>query len=76
MALTQERIGQIAMLAIKKKANDDGIRLNPNNIKRDINNEAKKLGITAFEMAEFAKVVIKQAYDETIAELDSICKSQ
>lgn len=72
MALTQERIGQIATLALQRKMGQDGIRLNSKEIKREIANEAKNLGIPATEMAEFAKIMIKDAFDKTMAELDSI----
>lgn len=72
MALTQERIGQIAMLALQKKMSQDGIRLNSKEIKREITNEAKSLGIPAPELAEFAKILIKGAFDKTMAELDTI----
>ena len=52
MALTKERMGQIAMIALQQKMEQDGIRLNPKELKRQINNEAKTLGIPASELAE------------------------
>ncbi len=73
MALSKERIGEIAMLILQSKLESDGlIRLTPKEIKRSMANESKNLGIPAHEMAEFAKIVLKTAFDKTMAELDSI----
>ena len=72
MVLTQDRIGQIALLALQKRMEENGISLNPKELKRGIHNEAKELGIPAPELAEFAKVVYKKAFEKTMAELDSI----
>ena len=72
MALSEERVGQIAMLALQSKMEKDGVTLNPKEIKREITNQAKNLGIPASELAEFAKIAIKSAFDKTMAELDSI----
>ena len=76
MVLTQERIGQIAMMALQRKMTQDGIRLNPKEIRREVANEAKNLGIPASELAEFLKIVIKDAFDKTMAELDLINNGQ
>ncbi|MBU6431592.1 MAG: hypothetical protein KGJ58_01565 [Patescibacteria group bacterium] len=75
MTLTSERTGKIAMLALQRKMERDGIRLIPKEIKREIVNESKNLGIQTFELAEFAKIVIKEAFEKTMAELDSIIKN-
>jgi hypothetical protein len=72
MTLTTEKIGQIAVLALQSKMEESGLNLNPKTIKREIANEAKKLGIPAHELAEFAKIMLKSAFDKTMAELDSI----
>jgi hypothetical protein len=77
MALSQEKIGQIAMRYLQKTLEKEGgIRLNPKEIKREIANEAKSLGITVSEAAEFAKIVLKTAYDKTVAELDSVIEKK
>ena len=72
MALSKEKIGQIAVQALQRQMESNGISLNPKEVKRQIANEAKGLGIPPCEMAEFAKMVYKTAYDKVIAELDSI----
>ena len=73
MALTKERIGEIAMVILQYKLEQDGeLCLNPKEVKRDVTNNSRKLGIPVHESAEFAKIVIKAAYEKTIAELDTI----
>ncbi len=76
MALTPERIGQVAMLFLQRKLEDDGgLRLRPKEVRREIINVSKRLGITPQESAELAKVILKTAYDKTVAELDAILKT-
>jgi hypothetical protein len=73
MALTDERIGQLAMVALMDKIQKDGgLRLNPREIKRDIHNSAKQMGISTSEMAQFALIMIKTNYDKTVAEIESM----
>lgn len=72
MALSTERLGQIALRALQHKMEEEGVRLMPKELKRSIHNEAKKLGVSAQELAEFVKLVYKSAFDKTMAELDSI----
>ncbi len=72
MALSKERIGEIAVLVLQNKMEQDGVRLNPKEIKREIINSSKKFGITVQEGAEFVGIVIKTAYDRTMAEIDAI----
>ncbi len=75
MALSQQKIGEIALRALQHKMESDGINLNPKNLKRDIHNEAKNLGVTTQELAEFAKVIYRTAFNKVMAELESISPS-
>jgi hypothetical protein len=72
MALTKERVGEIAWLALQRKYEDEGFTMKPNEIKRDIANEAKKLGIPPYELAQFAKLLIEAVYKKTIGVLDTV----
>ena len=74
MALSQERIGQIALKVLRYKIihGEEGIRLNPKDIKREVMNGSKKFDIPPHEAAEFIKMMIKEAYDKTMVVLDSI----
>jgi hypothetical protein len=72
MSLSPERAGQIALVVLQQKMEEDGVRLNPRNIKRDLVSESKRLGIPLRELAEFVSGVMKTAYEKTIAEIDKI----
>lgn len=73
MALSKERLGEIAMIVLQEKMERDGnIRLNPSEIKREITNSCKKLGITPQEGAEFVGIILKKAYDKCMAEIQKV----
>lgn len=75
MSLEKARIGEIAMLLLLKKSEEEGISLKPKEIRREIMNGARKLGISNYESAQFAKIVIKSVYDKTMDALDGITPS-
>jgi hypothetical protein len=76
MALSKERIGEIAMVVLQSKLERDGnIRLNPSEIKREISNESKKIGITLQEAAEFVQIILKTAYGKCMAELEKVAEA-
>ena len=72
MSLTQERIGEIALLVLKKKIRQDGFRLSSDNIKQKITDEANNLGIPAEEFAEFTKIILWEMYEDTISQLENV----
>ena len=72
MSLTQERIGEIALLVLKKKIRQDGFRLSSDNIKQKITDEANNLGIPAEEFAEFMKIILREMYEDTISQLENV----
>ena len=75
MSLTQERIGEIALLVLKKKIRQDGFRLNSDNIKnikQKTTDEANNLGIPAEEFAEFMKIILREMYEDTISQLENV----
>jgi hypothetical protein len=73
MPLSKERIGEIAMLVLQNKLEqDNGVRLNPKEVKREIMNSSKKFGITPQEGAEFVGIIIESAYRKTMAEIDAM----
>jgi hypothetical protein len=75
MALSKERIGEIAMLVLQHKVERDGnIRLNPAEIKREFSKSSKELGITPQECAEFVGILLKTAYDKCMAEIAKVAK--
>ena len=72
MSLTQERIGEIALLVLKKKMRQDGFRLSSDNITQKTTNEANNLGIPAEEFAEFTKIILREMYEDTISQLENV----
>ena len=57
--MTEERKGPIALLYLKRKLKDGGIRLKPD-MRREIGNEAKELGITTEEATEFVEGLVRE----------------
>ncbi len=76
MALSEERLGEIAVITLMEKYRENGILLTPRRVKRDMHNLAKKLNITVVEAAECAKIVYKTLYDESVLEIESIITKQ
>jgi len=76
MALSREKIGEIAMKVLQHKLQGDGIRLNPKEIRREIINSSKKFGVTPQEGAEFVKIILHEAYVKTMAEIDAMILSK
>lgn len=72
MALTKERQGEIAFAVLLHMALEEGITLQPKELKRDVGNRARKYGITAVEAAEMAKIAMNEAYTRCVAVLDGI----
>ena len=61
--LTKERMGEIALLHLKNRIRNEGIRLKPD-IKRQIGNEATKIGIPAHEAVAFVEELVREMVAE------------
>jgi len=61
--LTKERKGEIALLHLKNRLKSEGIRLKPD-MKRQILNEAKEIGIPAEEAVEFVEGLVREMVEE------------
>lgn len=73
MALSKERIGELALVVLLDKLEKDGgIRLNPKEVRRDIANSAKSMSIPTLEMAQFVEVLVKAAYERTVTAIGSM----
>lgn len=64
--LTKERRGEIAVLLLKRKIREEGIRLKPNDISRNIGTISKEVGIPHEELSSFMKVLLEEMFDEAI----------
>lgn len=75
MALDPKRAGEIALLHLTQQFEREGFNLTPEKLKRELKNQAKKLGITPGEMAGFARIFVENDYAKKIAILNEIEKS-
>ena len=64
--MNKERMGEIALLIFKNKLREDGVRLRPG-FRREIGNEASKIGIAPAELGEFAEIVIRELVEQTFS---------
>ena len=60
------RKGQIALLYLKNKLRREGFRLS-SNLRRQIGNTAKDIGIPFEEAREFAEIMVRELVDEAFA---------
>lgn len=68
-----ERINKVAFLVLQYKLEEEGkITLRPKEIRRDVHNWAKKLNLPAREMAQLLKIILMEAYNKTLSELEKI----
>ena len=58
------RKGQIAFLYLKNKISEEGVRLTPN-MRRQIGNTAKAIGISIEEATEFVEIIVRELVEET-----------
>lgn len=72
MALTKERLGEIALKILQAQLERNGLPINQTNIRHEVDKEAKNLGITSAEFAELAKLTYKSAYEKLVDELNKI----
>lgn len=62
--MNDTRKGQIAILFVKHLLQEKGIRLSPN-LKREIGNDAKDIGVSFDEAIEFAEIIVRELVEET-----------
>ena len=63
MKLSEERKGQIALLWLKNEMRQNGIRLKPD-MKREVGNEAKAIGITIEEAMALTEEIVRELVEE------------
>ena len=61
--MDKKRKGEIAYLFLKRQMQKKGIPLNQN-LKREIGNEAKSIGIDGNEAVEFTEILIRELVDD------------
>ncbi len=73
--LTEERKGQIALLYVKEMKRKNGIDLKPN-MRREIANMAKEIGVPVEEAMEFMEEIAREIFDEAFRKEFSTGKHQ
>ena len=69
MALSEERIGEIALLYLLYKFEQEGFTIKPKEIGRDVGNLAKKLGVSESELTEFTIFVMQSMTEKALNSL-------
>ncbi len=63
MAMSKERMGEIALMYFKQKLRREGLNLKPN-MQREAGNQAKALGISPEEASEFLEILATELFGE------------
>lgn len=61
------RKGEIALAYLKCRLREEGVRLSPN-LRRQVGNIAKDIGISTEEAMEFIQIIVRELVEETFAE--------
>jgi type III secretion system FlhB-like substrate exporter len=62
--MDKKRQGEIALLYLKNKLDNDGVILS-SNMKREIANTAKSIGISLEEAMEFVEILVREMVEKT-----------
>lgn len=63
MAISKERQGELALMYLKDKLRNEGFTVKAN-MQRQTAQQAKQLGISPEEAAEFAEMLVREIVDE------------
>ncbi|MEK7460390.1 MAG: hypothetical protein AAB628_02480 [Patescibacteria group bacterium] len=74
MALSQERMGQIALLVVKKLAREKSMNLDPSRLRREVGSFTKEMNIRSDEAAGFIQAILSEAFTEVLEELKELKK--
>ncbi len=61
--MTEERKGQIALLLLKDRLRNEGVRLKPD-MKREIGNQATKIDVPIEEAMQFVEELVRELVEE------------
>jgi|TARA_Y100000310_G_C20419739_1_gene686098 hypothetical protein len=64
--MDEKRKGELAVMFLKNQLRQKGVRLTPN-LKREIGNEAKAIGIDVEEATEFVEIIVRELVEESFA---------
>lgn len=61
--MDEVRKGQIAFAYLKNKLHEEGVRLTPD-LRRQVGNTAKAIGISTEEAMEFTEIIVRELVEE------------
>lgn len=64
--MDEKRKGEIALLLVKNQIKEKGVRISQN-LRRDIGNDAKNIGISTDEAMEFMELIVRELVEKTFA---------
>ena len=64
--MKEQRRGEIAVMCVRQKFMENGIRLS-SNFRREVGNAAKQIGISTEEAMEFVEGFVRELIKETFA---------
>lgn len=68
--LSEERMGEIALLYVRNKARKESVRLDAQELRRQSGTTAKELGIETEEALQFISTILFDAFNDVIDGLD------
>ncbi len=69
LKLSKERMGEIALMYVRKKIRKESITLDATQMRRQIGNTAKELSISHEEASAFAENILSDAFSEILEEI-------
>lgn len=76
MALSVERRNEIGFIILQAELEDKGFHLKPHEVRRQIVNASKKLGIPENEFAEFMKEAVTNLFNKTMEKVNHFIVSK
>lgn len=64
--MDEKRKGELAIKFLKHYLRQKGVRLSPN-LKREIGNEAKIIGVDVKEATKFVEIIVRELVEESFA---------
>lgn len=65
--LSEQRIGEIALMYIKMKVRNDMVPMSPERLRKEIGNAAKEMGIEYQEAVQVANIILRDAFSNVLA---------
>lgn len=64
--MSEERMGEIALMYVRRKIRNDSMPMNPEKLRREIGNVAKDIGIGYDEAAQFSNNILFDAFNDIL----------